>query len=174
MSEPEHGTDFEAFVLKTSALYYRIARAEARDLHSAEDAVQVVYMRMFARWTELSSRHGKLESYGRTAVKNAVKDQFRRNQNLVFTSPQEIPESESRSNIPDAAYEMIREGIDELVAELPEKQRQVVTLCIFQDMSPAEAGKRLRLKEASVKRYIHAAITNLKKSINGIGEEVTA
>ncbi|WP_240805703.1 sigma factor-like helix-turn-helix DNA-binding protein [Streptomyces sp. A1547] len=68
---------------------------------------------------------------------------------------------------------MVKEGIDELVARLPERQRQVITLCVLQDLSPEDAGKRLGLKEDSVKRYIHAAIKNLKKSVNEFGEEVT-
>ncbi|MER7709069.1 sigma factor-like helix-turn-helix DNA-binding protein [Streptomyces werraensis] len=69
---------------------------------------------------------------------------------------------------------MFREGIDELIAELPERQRQVITLCILQDLSPAVVAKRLRIKEESVKRYIKAAANNLKKSIYESSEEVTA
>nr|WSW64610.1 sigma-70 family RNA polymerase sigma factor [Streptomyces sp. NBC_00998] len=173
MSEADRGMDFEAFVLETSAVFSRVARAESGDLHSAEDAVQVAYLRMFSSWEKLSARQGSLVAYGRTAVKNAVIDQFRRNQRMVSLPVQEIPEQESVTGIPDAAYEMVKEGIDELVACLPERQRQVITLCVLQDLSPEDAGKRLGLKEDSVKRYIHAAIKNLKKSVNEFGEEVT-
>ncbi|MEV6731336.1 hypothetical protein [Streptomyces sp. NPDC051364] len=45
MSESDRAMDFEAFVLETSAVFSRVARAEAGDLHSAEDAVQVAYLR---------------------------------------------------------------------------------------------------------------------------------
>jgi RNA polymerase sigma-70 factor (ECF subfamily) len=69
---------------------------------------------------------------------------------------------------------MIKEGIDELVAKLPDRQRQVITLCVLQDISPEDAGKRLRLKEESVKSYIRMAVKNLKKYINETGEEGTA
>ncbi|WP_240805704.1 sigma factor [Streptomyces sp. A1547] len=94
--------DFEAFVLETSAVFSRVARAEAGDLHSAEDAVQVAYLRMFSSWEKLSARQGSLVAYGRTAVKNAVIDQFRRSQRLVPVPVQEIPEQESVTGIPDA------------------------------------------------------------------------
>jgi RNA polymerase sigma-70 factor (ECF subfamily) len=86
---------------------------------------------------------------------------------------QDLPEQESQIGIPDAAYEMIKEGIDELVAKLPDRQRQVITLCVLQDISPEDAGKRLRLKEESVKRNIRMAINNLKKFVNETGEEET-
>ncbi|GHJ34387.1 hypothetical protein TPA0910_88200 [Streptomyces hygroscopicus subsp. sporocinereus] len=59
MTEPDRGTDFEAFVLETSAAFSRVARAEAGgDLHSAEDAVQVAYMRMFTSWEKIVARPG--------------------------------------------------------------------------------------------------------------------
>ncbi|MFD6381252.1 hypothetical protein ACFWFS_30435 [Streptomyces albidoflavus] len=66
MTEPDRGTDFEAFVLETSAAFSRVARAEADgDLHSAEDAVQVAYMRMFTSWEKIVARPGNRAAYGR-------------------------------------------------------------------------------------------------------------
>ncbi|MFF7656686.1 RNA polymerase sigma factor [Streptomyces sp. NPDC007983] len=174
MSEAEPGMDFEAFVLETSAIFFRAARAEADDLHSAEDAVQAVYLKMFQSWTKLSARQGSLIAYGRTAVKNAVIDQFRKNRRLITAPHQELPEQPSAFGIPDAAYEIVKEGIDELISKLPDRQRQVIVLCILQDLSPAYAGERLGLKEESVKRYIHAATKNLQKAIIELREEVTA
>jgi RNA polymerase sigma-70 factor (ECF subfamily) len=175
VTQPDQGTDFEAFVLETSAVFSRVAQAEAGgDLHSAEDAVQVAYMRMFTSWEKIVARPGNRAAYGRTAVKHAVIDQFRRNQRVTPAPLQELPEQESRIGIPDAAYETIKEGIDELVAKLPDRQRQVITLCVLQDISPEDAGKRLRLKEESVKSYIRMAVKNLKKYVNETGEEGTA
>lgn len=69
---------------------------------------------------------------------------------------------------------MVKEEIDELVASLPGRQREVITLCVLQDLSPAVVAQRLQIKEESVKRYIKAAANSLKKSINEHGEEVTA
>ncbi|MFD8079342.1 RNA polymerase sigma factor [Streptomyces sp. NPDC059718] len=176
MSEAAPGADYESFVLETIEAFSRLARAKAGDLHSAQDAVQVAYLNMYRRWEEISARQGSLAAYGRTAVKNAVKDQFRRNKRMV-TVPvpvHELPEIESGIGVPGAAYEMVKEGIDELVASLPERQREVITLCVLQDLSTAEVAQRLQIKEESVKRYIKAATNNLKKSINEHGEEVTA
>ncbi|MET8965216.1 sigma factor [Streptomyces sp. NPDC004074] len=79
MSEASAGVDFESFVLETIEAYSRLAQAQADDLHSAQDAVQDVYLNMYRRWEELSSRQGSLTAYGRTAVKNAVISQFRKN-----------------------------------------------------------------------------------------------
>lgn len=173
MSEAAPGADFESFVLETIEAFSRQARAEAGDPHSAEDAVQDAYLKMFRRWDQIVAGQGSLTSYGRTAVKRAVIDQFRRNKRMVTVPVHGMPETESGIGIPDAAYEMIKEGIDELVAGLPERQREVITLCVLQDVSPAVVAQRLQIKEESVKRYIKAAVNNLKKSINEHSEEAT-
>ncbi|MDW4910696.1 RNA polymerase sigma factor [Streptomyces sp. ADMS] len=174
MSEAAPGADFESFVLETIEAFSRLARAQAGDLHSAQDAVQDVYLNMYRRWATISAQEGSLTAYGRTAVKRAVIDQFRRNKRTVTVQVHEMPERESGTGIPDAAYEMIKEGIDELVSSLPERQREVINLCVLQDLSPAVVAQRLQIKEESVKRYIKAAANNLKKSINEHGEEATA
>lgn len=174
MSEAAPGADFESFVLETIEAFSRLARVEAGDLHSAQDAVQDVYLNMYRRWEKISAQQGSLTAYGRTAVKRAVIDQFRRNKRMVTVPVHELPEMESGIGVPDAAYEMIKEGIGELVASLPVRQREVVTLCVLQDLSPAVVAERLQIKEESVKRYIKAAANNLKNSINEHSEEVTA
>lgn len=173
MSEAAPGADFESFVLETIEAFSRLAQVEAGDLHSAQDAVQDVYLSMYRRWATISTQEGSLTSYGRIAVKRAVIDQFRRNKRMVTVPVHELPEMESGIGIPEAAYEMIKEGIDGLVSSLPERQREVITLCVLQDLSPAVVAQRLQIKEESVKRYIKAAANNLKKSINEHSEEVT-
>lgn len=173
MSEAAPGADFESFVLETIEAFSRLARTQAGDLHSAQDAVQDVYLKMYCRWDTLTAAQGSLTAYGRTAVKRAVIDQFRRNKRMLTVPVQEMPETESGIGIPEAAYEMIKEGIDELVASLPERQREVITLCVLQDLSPEVVAQRLQVKEESVKRYIKAAVNNLKKSINEHSEEAT-
>ncbi|MBH5338811.1 RNA polymerase sigma factor [Streptomyces pactum] len=174
MSEAAPGADFESFVLKTIEAFSRLARAQAGDPHSAEDAVQDAYLKLYRRWDQLIAGHGSLTAYGRTVVRRAVIDQFRRNKRMVLTPVRELPETESGIGIPEAAYEVIKEGIDELVARLPERQREVIILCVLQDVSPAVVAQRLQIKEESVKRYIKAAANNLKKSINEHSEEATA
>ncbi|WP_431985238.1 sigma factor-like helix-turn-helix DNA-binding protein [Streptomyces qinglanensis] len=68
---------------------------------------------------------------------------------------------------------MVREGIDELVACLPSRQREVITRCVLGDENPALVAQRLQIKEELVRRYIKAAAHNLKKCIDEHGEEVS-
>ena len=169
-------TGFEDFVRETYEAFLRYAQYRGSDLHSAQDAVQVAYLNLFRKWETISSKSGSLSGYGRTAVRHALTDQFRRSKSglTVFMPDHEMPERASSIGIPDAAYEIAREGLDELIAGLPPKMRNVVTLCLIQDLSPAEAGKRLRLKEETVKHYIRAAVKRLQKAVSEPSEEVTA
>jgi RNA polymerase sigma factor (sigma-70 family) len=167
---------FEDFVRETGEAFLRYARYKGSDLHSAQDAVQDVYLNMFRKWETISRKSGSLSAYGRAAVAHAVADQFRRkaNSRTATVPDHEIPELASNIGIPEAAYEMAREGIDELISGLPDRQRQVIILCVIQDFSPAHAGTLLGLKEETVKRYIIAAVKRLQKAINEPSEEVTA
>lgn len=175
MSEEEPDcADFEAFVSQTRRAFLRFAQKKADNPHSAEDAVQTAYLNMFRSWDKLSGKRGSLTGYGYKAVKNAVTDQFRKCGRVAAVPMDSLLEEPSRTGIPDAAYESLREGIDELIEELPERQRQVLILCTLQDLSPAEVGERLGLKEDSVKRYIKAAANKIKKAILESSEEVTA
>ncbi|MFE0457244.1 sigma factor [Streptomyces sp. NPDC058914] len=110
MSEAVPGADFESFVLETIEAFSRLARAQAGDLHSAQDAVQDVYLNMYRRWDFLTAGTGSLTAYGRTAVKRAVIDQFRRNKRMVMVPVHELPEKESGIGVPEVAYEMINNG----------------------------------------------------------------
>lgn len=84
MSEAAPGADFESFVLETIEAFSRLARAQAGDPHSAEDAVQDAYLKMYRRWDQLIAGQGSLTSYGRMVVKSAVIDQFRRNSRMAM------------------------------------------------------------------------------------------
>lgn len=167
---------FEDFVRETGEAFLRYALYKGSDLHSAQDAVQDVYLKMLRKWESISSKSGSLSAYGRTAVAHAVTDQFRRkvSSRTVTVPDHEIPDRASIIGIPDAAYEMTREGIDELISGLPERQRQVIILCVIQDMSPAHAAAHLGLKEETVKHYILAAVMRLRKAVSEPSEEVTA
>ncbi|MGP4004621.1 RNA polymerase sigma factor [Streptomyces sp. 8N706] len=172
--------DFEEFVRSTRARYLVAAMmATDKNMHNAEDAVQSTYERLFKAWPRLAARQGSLVGYGRTTLDRAVIDQFRRTRRLEPYPPEELPEGTSNLGIPDASYVSVRDGIyewitDELLPALPERQRQVVTLCFVKDLTPAEAAQELGLKEDTVKRYLNAALNRLQKTVYESSEEVTA
>lgn len=174
MTGDENWPGFEDFFREYRKEYLRVARRRA-DPHTAEDAVQAALVQMLNRWETLTAREGSLAAYGRQAVRNATVDQYRKNKNTIPMPVTEMPERDSDIGIPEAVYESVRSEIYNLVAELPERQRQVVNICILQGHSHAEAAHRLGLKEASVKTYLKSARKNLKKKASlQPSEEVTA
>ncbi|MFC9015396.1 hypothetical protein ACFTZG_04515, partial [Streptomyces albidoflavus] len=69
MSEAAPGADFEAFVLETIEAFSRLARVEAGDLHSAEDAVQDANQKKYPRWATIAAQEGSRTPNRRTPVK---------------------------------------------------------------------------------------------------------
>jgi DNA-directed RNA polymerase specialized sigma24 family protein len=155
---PQAGADFTEFVRDTRPKYLWAAMAQGSSPHDAEDAVQIAHLGVLKVWPQITTREGSLVTYGRTAVSNAVKDQGRRTRRLPQPCPPEdLPEGMSNLGIPDAPYVsacacdgVYERIIDELIPALPKRQRDVVTLCILRDHTPAEgaAGTEGRHGEA--------------------------
>ncbi len=61
----------------------------------------------------------------------------------------------------------------ELVAGLPDRQREVVVLRIFEDMSVKETAQSMGCREGTVKALLHKATEQLKTKmqISGINNE---
>ncbi|MEU2674674.1 sigma-70 family RNA polymerase sigma factor [Streptomyces sp. NPDC007164] len=180
--EPAHLADeFAEFVRQTSDRYYRAAMAET-GYHpaNAEDAVQSTYLSLFTRWPRLRETEGSIERYGRTTLHNAVRTEFRRTaRQAVPTAPQEMPEGIPREGDGDPAYISVHSKIvdvivGELIPALPEQQKRVVTLCLLEDLTTAEAAEVLQIKEDTVKRYLTAAKNRIQKMVLTSSKEVTA
>ena len=56
-----------------------------------------------------------------------------------------------------------------LVAELPERQQEVVLLRIFEELSVKETARALGIREGTVKANLHKATTNLEAMMHKTG-----
>jgi RNA polymerase sigma-70 factor (ECF subfamily) len=69
-----------------------------------------------------------------------------------------------------AKYESARR-VRRLVEKLPERQREVVLLRIFEDMSVKETARSMGCREGTVKALLHKATAKLKLSVQIAGLE---
>ncbi|MBT8099272.1 MAG: RNA polymerase sigma factor, partial [Gammaproteobacteria bacterium] len=61
--------------------------------------------------------------------------------------------------------------VREFVARLPERQREVVVLRIFEDLSVKEAAKLMGCREGTVKALLHKATASLRIAVDKAGIE---
>jgi len=59
--------------------------------------------------------------------------------------------------------EQARRGVRNAVAALPPRQREVVVLKVFSEMTYREVAEVLELSEGTVKAHLHQAVMNLRR-----------
>ena len=127
-------------------------RSCCRDLAElAEDAVQSVFADAQCRWGEIDNHR----AYLRRAVSNRVKDGQRR----AFRRRTLPPDPEVVTGVPP---------IDEtwaVVCSLPPRQREVVVLRFYEDLSLFEIAATLGRKEATIRSDLRRALIRLRRTI---------
>jgi len=152
---------------------YRLALGYLRNPDDALDVVQEAFVKTFqnaSRWD------GSIEAgpwLSRVTVNLAI-DRWRRNRRRLATfSP--LAEDDRCASLaqpgpgPDegvVARER-RERLDRVLASLPERQRAVVVLRHYQDMSLEEIAQALQMRLGTVKSNLHRALGRLRDGLRG-------
>lgn len=164
--DPEH--EFAEVFASSWPRLYRTAYAVAGDAGIAEDAVQAAFARAYASWDKVR-RADQPEAYLRRIVINQVlgmrqRAWFRREQ------PQERLEAAGHIASAEAAV-VDHDRVWTAVRALPPRQRAVIVLRYYEDLSEAEIAATLGCSRGTVKSQASAALANLR--LAGIDTEET-
>ena len=122
------------------------------DLHRAEDLVQEALVKVAVRWDRL--RDGNPTAYARTIIVRDNISWWRRRRELPMAAPGELA---AVSSDPDAAL-VVRRALGRLTP----KQRAVVVLRHFDDLSVEEVATTLGVSVGTVKSQNAAALARLR------------
>lgn len=155
MSDSSDG-DFEAFVRARHHALLRFAYALVGDLPTAEDLVQGALERTGARWALVMRRPGDPEAYVRKAILNGSRSRWRsqRHERLVPELPESCRVEPVAGDHNDAMWQAM--------ARLPTRQRAVVVLRFYEDLSVHETAHLLQCSEGTVKSQTFKAIAALR------------
>lgn len=140
----------------------RLAILLVDDLASAEDVVQDAFTAFAARGTRLREPAAAL-GYLRTSVVNGSRSALRRRRTArAYTPPHEIP-----PDGPDARAVLNEEHRELLAAldRLAPRQREVLVLRYWSELSEAEIAEALGISRGAVKSTASRAIDALEKSL---------
>ena len=158
---------YEAIVRRFQDRVFRLACVWLYDDQSAADVAQEVFVRGFKGLRSFRFRSAPFTWLYRT-TKN-VCNEF----NRVRKTEQLDDEPHDPGSVPErdvAEYESARR-VRRLVEKLPERQREVVLLRIFEDMSVKETARSMGCREGTVKALLHKATAKLKLSMQIAGFE---
>jgi RNA polymerase sigma-70 factor (sigma-E family) len=130
-----------------------------RDSGSAEEIVQDAFVAMHGRWHRLRDPHKAL-AYLRTSVVNRCRS---RQRHLVVVDkhmPHSLPDVPSAEQVALRTAET--ERVIEAMRSLPEKQRTVMVLRYYGDLSEAEIAEAMGISRGSVKSHAARATKSLR------------
>jgi RNA polymerase sigma-70 factor (sigma-E family) len=155
---------FEEFVTATAGRLLRTAVFLVYDRHLAEDLLQTTYERLARRWPRVR-RTGHPEAYARKVLVNLAIDHGKRRRDLPIGSIADL------ERISGPANETFPDGLDHLLAALPAKQRAVVVLRYWCDLSEEEIAETLGISRGTVKSHTARAMTALRRQLAQEGEQ---
>jgi RNA polymerase sigma-70 factor (sigma-E family) len=163
--------DFVAFVNARWAPLYRFAWLLTGGHESAEDLLQLALEKAFVRWGRIR-RMDAPEAYVRRVVANTAISQSRRSFVHHEVNQAELPEYVSAS-FEDGSDS--RSVLWPLVCGLPPRQRAVVVLRFYEDLTEAQVAQELGCSIGTVKSQGHDAMQSLRRGVDAwTTGEVTA
>ena len=154
--------DFVAFVDARSVALLRTARLlSAGDRHAAEDLLQTALERAYVAWPRIE-RHEAHEAYVRSIMTRAAIDRTRSRQRRGEVLTDDVPESPSTPTGPED-----RDAVWTLLASLSPRQRAVLVLRYYEDLSEAQIAETLGCTPGTVKAHAARGVALMRELVSG-------
>ncbi len=147
----------------------RLARLLVDDMATAEDVVQDAFLGMHRRQRGLRDP-GAAVGYLRRAVVNQARSTLRRRRtardHLKVAEPDISPPADADVLLAEEHQQVLR-----AVRALPTRQREVLVLRYWSDLSEAEIAQALGISKGTVKSQASRAMATLTKTLGGETDE---
>lgn len=148
--------EFSAYLQGRQGALLRIAYLLTGDAHTAEDVVQTAFAKLYLSWGRAAQ--GSLDAYVRRIVVNEAHSIWRRPWRRREVSADVLPEHGRTPEYDDGrAAEVWR-----AVSRLPKRQRAVIVLRYYEDLSEAEIAEVLEISPGTVKSQASRALATLR------------
>ncbi len=153
--------DFEAFVQARGPALWRRAWLLTGDAQRAEDLLQTALARAWPMFTRIQRDDGSFEAYVRRILVNVFLTWRRRSwKSEIPTDVLPDPPTVAGADAVVLARHDLRLALTSLTA----KQRAVIVLRYFDDLTEAQVADRLNCSVGSVKAHHARAISRLRQS----------
>ncbi|WP_341926272.1 SigE family RNA polymerase sigma factor [Nocardioides psychrotolerans] len=170
-------TDFDEFFAVAWPRLLRTTYGVIGDRQLAEDALQTAFAKAYAAWSRVS-RADEPIAYVRTIALHAALAQQRKAAVRRETTVRAMPEPVSAavavagSAVEDALLE--RDEVWAAIATLPPRQRAVVVLRYYEDLSERQIAETLGIRPGTVKSQSSAALATLRRLLGDATRQTDA
>jgi RNA polymerase sigma-70 factor (sigma-E family) len=147
----------------------RLAVLLLRDVGRAEEVVQDSFVAVYQRWHKLGD--ADVPAYLRQTVVNRSRSVLR-HLRVVALHPSEVPPDE-----PGADHDLVsgvrRRAVLDAMARLPRRQREVMALRYYLDLSEREIAETLGISAGAVKSHASRGAAALRGHLSELLEETS-
>jgi RNA polymerase sigma-70 factor (sigma-E family) len=149
---------FEAYVRARGAALFRVAYLLTGDHHRAEDLVQQALLRLAGRWGQVTAA-GDPDAYVRRILYHEHVSWWRRRRRQVI----EVRADEPTPTAPDPSDDVVTAvAVRRALAMLAPRQRAVLVLRYYEDLTEAQAAQVLGVRVGTVKSQARDALARLR------------
>jgi RNA polymerase sigma-70 factor (sigma-E family) len=150
----ERGRDFDDFVIGRSPTLLRTAVLLVGDRAEAEDLVQGVFERLYVAWPRITDP----AAYAHRALIHATHSGWRRRARRP-----ETPLADHDAAVPGHDDQLAdRDRLMRALAQLPPRQRAVIVLRYFEDLSEVQIAAALKCSTGTVKSHASRGLATLR------------
>ncbi|MFJ7157522.1 SigE family RNA polymerase sigma factor [Streptomyces sp. NPDC101118] len=152
---------FSSYVRTRGTALMRTARSLTANPCDAEDLLQTALTKTYVAWDRIED-HRALDGYVRRALVNTRTSQWRKRKVDEFACD-ELPEPEVLPAADPAEAQALRDAMWRAVTRLPDRQRAMVVLRYYEDLSEAQTAELLGVSVGTVKSAVSRALVKLRE-----------
>ncbi|MFD8998743.1 SigE family RNA polymerase sigma factor [Streptomyces abikoensis] len=152
---------FSSYVRARGQVLQRTARSLTSNPCDAEDLLQTALTKTYLAWDRIED-HRALDGYVRRALVNTRTSQWRKRRVDEFPC-EELPERESAPVADPAEQQALRDAMWRAVHRLPDRQRAMVVLRYYEDMTEVQTAELLGVSVGTVKSAVSRALGKLRE-----------
>ncbi|KAB8163421.1 SigE family RNA polymerase sigma factor [Streptomyces sp. 3MP-14] len=159
--QPVTPLTFTSYVRARGPVLLRTARSLTSNPSDAEDLLQTALTKTYLAWERIED-HRALDGYVRRALVNTRTSQWRKRRVDEY-AVDELPEPDPLPQPDPAEQQAVRDAMWQAVLRLPARQRAMVVLRYYEDMSEAATAELLGVSVGTVKSAVSRALAKLRE-----------
>jgi RNA polymerase sigma-70 factor (sigma-E family) len=154
---PAGGPDFESWLVAREGALQRTAHLLTGDVHTAQDLVQNTLAKLYLGWDHIRQAHN-VDAYARKVLVNEYRTAWRRPVRRREQVTGDVPDRPA----PGQEYDGRREAVWRFVCSLPPKQRAVIVLRFYEQLTEPEIAELMGISLGTVKSQSSRALASLR------------
>ncbi|MGW7464289.1 SigE family RNA polymerase sigma factor [Streptomyces xantholiticus] len=151
---------FSSYVRARGPVLLRTARSLTSNPSDAEDLLQTALTKTYVAWERIEDPRA-LDGYVRRALLNTRTSQWRKRKVDEFVCD-ELPEPETVPAVDPAEQQVLHDAMWRAVMKLPDRQRAMLVLRYYEDLSEAQTAEVLGVSIGTVKSAVSRALGKLR------------